>query len=89
MTDMFESENQETCRTDILFDDGKKKHAATYIFCTASTKDFQATRTFFRTNPPTIAADGKSGAPGRFVNDFGMLIALSVGTITMLMAIVL
>jgi hypothetical protein len=72
-----------------LFDDSKKKHAATFFFCTSSTKDFLATRTFYRSSPPAIGKDGKSSAPGRFVNDLGMPIVVFGGAFAMVMAIVL
>jgi hypothetical protein len=63
ITEAWHSKPRETCRTDIVYDDKRKQHAVTGLYC-----DYPVatpTWTIYRSDPPKIGKDGKSGAPGQ------------------------
>jgi hypothetical protein len=63
LTEAWRSKPRETCRTDIVYDDKKKKHAVTGYYCASPVAS--PTWTIYRSDPPKIGKDGQSGAPGR------------------------
>jgi len=83
------SQKNEKCHTNILYDNKNKKHAVTEFGCRDATSTTAAVWTLYRADPPILGKDGKAGASGRFANDYGMLAAVAGGTLALAMAVLL